>query len=166
MSDEARARLAAAQAALVAAVAGDGDVPPGFDRSRLGAAAASLAAKRSRAAARAWPGLADALGDDFARRFAAFAARAPLPRHGGPLADGWAFARALAAAGELPESLRPQLVAVGLRYAECADGLRPRRGLSARAALLRRPRRLLLAVRLPWVGERWLTVPLARRTKY
>jgi hypothetical protein len=161
MSAEARAKLAAGQAALVAALAGAGDVPPGFDHQRVGATAAALIAKRARAAARAWPGLAEALGGRFAERFAEFAARTPLPRYGGPLADGRAFARALAAIGELPEALREQVMVVDLRYVGSADGLRPRRGPCARVALLRQPRRLLLGVYLPWLGARWLVIPVA-----
>jgi hypothetical protein len=162
MSAEARARLAAAQADLVAALVAGGAAPPGFDRRRLEAAVASLAAKRSRAAARAWPGLAGALGDRFAARFAAFAVAVPQPRHGGPLADGRAFARWLAEAGTLPDAVRPQLLAVDLRYAGSPDGLRPRRGPCLKVALLRRPCRLVVGVQLPWLGAGWLTIPLTR----
>jgi hypothetical protein len=160
VSADVRAQLAAAQAELVAALVAGGAAPPGFDHGHLAAAAAALVAKRARAAARAWPDLATALGDRFAARFAAFAARTPQPRHGGPLADGRAFARWLAEAGALPEAGRLQLLAVDLRYAASADGLRPRRAPRVKAALLRRPCRLVLGVWLPWLGARWLTIPL------
>jgi hypothetical protein len=162
MSVDARAQLAAAQAGLVAALVAGGAAPPGFDCRRLEAAAASLAAKRARAAARAWPVLAGALGARFAVEFAAFAAAVPQPRHGGPLADGRAFARWLAEAGTLPDAVRPQLLAVDLRYAGSADGLRPRRAPCLKVALLRRPCRLVLGVWLPWLGARWLTIPPRR----
>lgn len=136
LSAEARARLAAEQAALVAALVGRGAPPEGFDARRVGLAAASLAWKRARAAARAWPGLARALGGRFGKVFAAYAGAAPLPRQGGPLADGRAFARWLAARGKLPEAGRLQALAVDLRYANNPDGLALRRGadLSGRLA--------------------------------
>lgn len=162
LSAEARARLAAEQAALVAALVGRGAPPEGFDARRVGLAAASLAWKRARAAARAWPGLARALGGRFGKVFAAYAGAAPLPRQGGPLADGRAFARWLAARGKLPEAGRLQALAVDLRYANNPDGLALRRGPTCRAAWLRRSRRLILAVRLPWLGEHWLSIPLGR----
>jgi hypothetical protein len=160
---ETRARLAAEQATLVAALVGRGAAPPGFDAWRVSVTAAALARKRARAAARAWPGLARALGRRFGEVFAAYADAAPLPREGGPLADGRAFARWLAARGELPEAGRLQALAVDLRYADNPDGLTPRRGPALRAAWLRQSRRLIVAVRLPWLGEHWLSSPLGRR---
>jgi hypothetical protein len=156
-----RTKLGELQAKLVQALTEQGAAPAGFDAARLQAAAAALARKRARSAARAWPALARALGPAFEGRFAAFAARTPLPRAGGPLADGRAFARALAAAGSLPEEGRREALAVDLRYAACASGLRPRRGPAVVAAFLRASRRLVVAVRLPWLGERWFEVALA-----
>jgi hypothetical protein len=155
-SSDARARLAAEQARLVRALAGDGEPPDGFDAGRLRAAAAALAHKRARAAARAWPALARALGEGFEARFADFAARTPLPEKGGPLADGRAFAAELAARGELPDEGRLEALAVDLRHRRTAAGLRPRRGAVLKVAWLRGARRLVLGVRLPWLGVRWL----------
>ena len=163
LSAEAQARLAAQQAALVSALMGEGELPAGFDAKRLGAAVASLARKRRRAAARAWPAAAQALGDRFDERFAAYAASAPPPREGGPLADGRAFARWLAARGELPEAGRLQALAVDLRYAKTPGGLVSRRWPICKAAWLDRSRRLIVAVWLPWLGEYWLRIPLGRR---
>jgi hypothetical protein len=163
LSAEVRARLAAEQAALVAALVGGDGAPPGFEAARLRLAAAALARKRARAAARAWPGLARALGERFGGLFAAYAGAAPLPREGGPLADGRAFARWLAARDELPEAGRLQALLVDLRYAAGLDGLVPRRWPSCRIAWLRRSRRLLVAVCLPWLGVRRLSIPLGRR---
>jgi len=91
-----RRRLAAEQATLVRVLTGTDPAQPGFDPARLQAAAASLARKRLQAVKRAWPVLSNALGESLASLFAAYAAGHPLPRHGGPLADGWAFARTLA----------------------------------------------------------------------
>ncbi len=112
--------------------------------------------------ARAWPSLAGALGDRFGLLFAAFAAATRPPRHGGPLADGRAFARALAAWGELPEAARVEVMAVDLRHAPHPDGLTPRRWPSLAVALLHRPRRLVLAARLPRLNERWIAIRLGR----
>lgn len=126
--------------------------PPG---SVAHTAAQSLAIKRRRAAARAWPDLAAALGDRFPERFADFAAGTPLPGRGGALADGRVFAVWLRRRGELPEAARLELMAVDLRYRAQADGLVARRGPSFRVALLRQPRCLVLALRWPGLGEWW-----------
>ena len=162
LSAEARAQLAAQQAVLVRALMARGELPPDFDVVRLRAAAASLARKRARAMARAWPGLARALGRRFDGLFAAYAEAATLPRQGGPLADGRAFAHWLAARGELPQSGRLQALAVDLRYIGSPDGLGVRRGPACKAAWLHQSRRLIVAVWLPWFGERWLSIPLGR----
>jgi hypothetical protein len=163
LSAEARAKLSSQQAALVTALMARGELPAGFDVVRLRAAAASLARKRARAAARTWPGLARALGRRFGELFTAYAEAAPLPRDGGPLADGRAFARWLAARGELPEAGRLHALAVDLRYAGNPDGLVPRRWPTYRTAWLHQSRRLIVAVWLPWLGEHWLSIPLGRR---
>jgi hypothetical protein len=159
-SPDPRATLADLQGNLVRALTGNGTSPNGFAAERLRSAAESLAAKRIRAAARAWPALARALGKNFAERFSAYAARTPLPRHGGALADGFALARELAAAGELPGSVRWEIMAVQLRYKLRGKDLLPRRGPALLCTLLRSPRRLILAVRWPWLGESWLSIPL------
>lgn len=164
-SVKARARLADQQAALVTALMAQGEPPADFDVVRLRAVAAALTRKRVRAAARAWPGVARALGRRFGELFAAYAEATTLPRQGGPLADGRAFARWLAARNELPESGRLQELAVDLRYTGNPDGLVPRRTPACRAAWLRRSRRLIMAVWLPWLGERWVSIPLGRRQR-
>jgi hypothetical protein len=162
LSADARARLAAQQAALVTALMARGEPPADFDAVRLRATAVALARKRARAAARAWPGVARTLGLRFGGLFAAYAEAATLPRQGGPLADGRAFARWLAARGELPEAGRLQALAVDLRYTANPDGLVPRRWPTCKAAWLHQSRRLIVAVWLPWLGEHWLTIPLGR----
>ena len=101
-----RERLAAEQAALVRALVDGGPVPAGFDPDRVQATAAALARKRAREVARAWPALAAELGDDFTARFLADAARRPPPARGGALADGLAFAGALARTRRLSGNAR------------------------------------------------------------
>jgi hypothetical protein len=146
-----RERLAAEQAALVRALVDGGPVPGGFDPDRVRATAAALARKRAREVARAWPVLAAELGEAFTQRFLAFAATRPPPARGGALADGLAFARALARQGRLPANARPEAM---LAVAH----LSTRRARLA-AALAGPPRRLVVTVRAPGLGERWLTIP-------
>jgi hypothetical protein len=122
-----RAALADRQAALVAALTGRGEIPPGFDVDRVGAAAAALAAKRARAVAHAWPGLSAMLGKRFRERFDAYAALTALPEAGGPLADGRAFVRVLAAAGPLADRVALQALAVDQQLRLTPRGLVPRR---------------------------------------
>lgn len=162
-SIEGRPSLATQQAALVAALLAGGEAPPGFDAEQLRAAGASLARKRTQAVARAWPGLARGLGHRFAERFVAYARTTPLPRHGGPLADGRLFARWLAARGELPDVARLQALGIDLRYRITSKGMVPRRGLALGVTWLTQPLRLVVAVRLSWFGEYWLRIPWGRR---
>jgi hypothetical protein len=163
ISPKARAQLADQQAALVKAILAGDEPPPDFDAIRLGVAGASLAKKRARAATRAWPGLALDLGGRFRELFAAYAENATLPRQGGPLADGRAFASWLADRAELPDAGRLQAMAIDLRYTSSPDGLIPRRWPTCRAAWFWQPRRLIVAIWLPWLGEHWLTIQLGRR---
>ena len=150
----ARERLAAEQAALVRALVDGGPVPGGFDPERVRATSAALARKRAREVARAWPVLAAELGEDFTGRFLAFAAGRPPPARGGALADGLAFARDLAGRGRLPGDARVEgLLAAGHLSASPAR---------LAATLAGPPRRLVVTVRLPGLGDRWLSLPLGR----
>jgi hypothetical protein len=148
-----RERLAAEQAALVRALVDGGPVPGGFDPDRVQATAAALARKRAREVARAWPGLTVELGEDFTGRFLAFAAARPPPARGGALADGLAFADALARQGRLPANARVEAMLAAARLSTCPARLA--------ATLAGPPRRLVVTVRLPALGERWLSLPLA-----
>ena len=169
--DLARERLAAAQSAFLQALAGGGTVPEGFNAERIRVAGQSLAAKRMRSVARAWPALTAMLGDTFASRFASFAAANPLPRQGGPLADGRAFARTLAPGkwGRFAntwdansDKARLEIMAVDLHYRSTRHdgGLVPKRWPAIRMGFLPKARRGVLAIRLPFGGEHWLSVPL------
>jgi hypothetical protein len=149
-----RARLAAEQAALVRALVGGGPVPGGFDPERVRATSVALGRKRAREVARAWPVLAAELGEDFGGRFLAFAARRPPPRRGGALADGLAFARGLARAGRLPANARAEAMVAAAHLST-----RPAR---LAAALAGPPRRLVVTVRAPGLGERWWSIPLGQ----
>lgn len=152
--------LAEQQAALVAALAGIGDVPAGFDATRVKAAASALAFKRARAVAHAWPSLRAMLGDDFRACFAAYAATAPIPQQGGPLADGRRFARYLATRMPLTDEARLQALSIDLRYRHTSAGLQPRRWPHIRVAWLGNARCVVVAggdrrfsLRLPRLGR-------------
>jgi hypothetical protein len=148
----ARERLAADQAALVRALVGGGPVPGGFDPDRVRATSAALARKRAREVTRAWPGLAAELGETFTGRFLAFAAGRPPPARGGALADGLAFARALAGQGGLPGNARVEALLAATHLSRSPARLA--------ATLAGPPRRLVVTVRLPGLGDRCLSLPL------
>jgi hypothetical protein len=147
-------RLAAEQAALVRALVAGGPVPEGFEPDRVRATAAALARKRAREVARAWPVLAADLGEVFTDRFVAFAAGRPPPATGGAMADGLAFARALARQGRLSDGARVEAMLAAAR-------LSPRPARLA-ATLAGRPPRLVVLARAPGLGERGFSLPLGR----
>lgn len=166
MSVDQLSPLARQQAALVAALAARAVAPDGFDPSRLAAATDALARKRMAAVARAWPCLAHALDDRFAASFAAFAAGTPLPVQGGPLADGRAFARWLKARRELPDAGALEALAVDLQHVSARKGLMRRRGPVVKFARLAQRRRLVVALRLLWLGDYWFSIPLPGRSAF
>lgn len=150
-----RSDLARQQADLLRALSGTAEAPPDFDRGRLAVAAESLARKRAGAVARAWPMLTAELGPDFAPTFRAFAAQHPLPPDGQPLRDGLEFARERLRNAGLADQSRLELAGVELRWRVSEQGLQLRRWPSCRLAWLNNDRALVLAVRVPGVGERW-----------
>ena len=148
-----RERLAAEQAALVRALVGGGPVPGGFDPGRVRATSAALARKRAREVARAWPALAAELGQDFTAAFLAHAAGTPPSARGGALADALAFADALARRGRLPGNARVERLLARARLSPGPPRLA--------ATLAAPPRRLVVTVRLPGLGDRWFSLPLS-----
>jgi hypothetical protein len=153
-------RLAVDQAALVAALTARGEPPPGFDAARLQAAADSLAKKRARAAARAWPGLAESFGPSYQAIFLEFAAQVTLPRDGGPLADARAFVRYRESRNDVPDDVRRRALAVDLRFKTTGRGLVARRLPACRMAWFRTARRLVVGIWIPACGERWFSLSL------
>jgi hypothetical protein len=162
-SEEARARLAAAQGELVRALVGQGEAPAGFDEARLALAARSLVGKRLREVARAWPALCRCLGERWAERFRDWAAHTPPPGEGGPLADGAAFLRAVPP-GELDDKARLEALMVSLHWWRTRRGLRRRRGFVLKSAWLPGQRRLVVGVRLPWLGARLTSIRVPGRS--
>jgi hypothetical protein len=152
-----RQRLAEHQASLVRALMFGTEVPPDFDAVLLQACGQSLSHKRRRALAQAWPRLTNVLGERFIELFRAYAAQCPLPRAGGPLADGCAFAMWLKKQNALPDAGQWEALAVDLRFVRTSSGLRPRRGPCVRIARLRESRQWVIAWRLmEWQGYRTL----------
>lgn len=160
VSADSRARLESREAELVQALYG-GPPAPGLDARRVATASQALARKRARAVARSWPALAAALGDEFGERFVAFAKTHPPP-DGGPLADGLAFSRSLARRPRLPDEARAERMIVTTQMKLSRGRLVPRRGPRIGAAVVGRPRRLLLVVHLPWRPARLVALPLHR----
>lgn len=109
-ADDVRAKLAAQQRQLVAALVGGdaraeddaanvGSLAAPFDPRHVQSAAAALLRKRMREVEKAWPGVAAGLGERFAASFAAYACENRPAADGGGLADGrrffsWIAARA------------------------------------------------------------------------
>lgn len=160
MHSGARNRIAAAQLELVRALVSNDAAPAEFDRLRIQATAEALLLKRAHSVARTWPALARALGPTFDERFAQYARSEPISDERGPLADGRAFARSLACERALSDEAALETIGFDLRYRVGGESVRPRRGVSLCAKLLKQPRRLIIAVRLPVLGERWIKIPL------
>jgi hypothetical protein len=148
-----RRRLADRQASFVHALMLGGSSPPGFDAVRLQQCSQSLAQKRRRAVSRVWPRLTNSLGKHFPELFATYALQCPLPREGGPLADGRLFANWLKKRNALPDEGQWEPLSVDLRLVLTSSGLRPRRGPCVRLVWFRGACRLVLAWHLfGWDG--------------
>ena len=159
MSEAARARLAKSQAELVRALVAQGAVPVGFDEKRVHAAARSLVSKRRQTVARVWPSLVRSVGDSYSEAFANYAQAEPLPAGASGLADGRAFLCWLESQGPMGDAARLEAMAFDLRYAVTPTGLRARHGFAVKLAKLRETPGLVIAARVPWLGERWWGIP-------
>jgi hypothetical protein len=127
MSDDSRATLRLAQRDIVRALVAGGDVPAGWDASRVEAAAHALAHKRARAAAGVWPGVHEAMGEDYFPQFIRYARANPLPPSGA-LADGRRFVRWGQQHGRAwPDAVLLAAARVDLHWRTCVDGLTRRR---------------------------------------
>jgi hypothetical protein len=161
MTAEPRARLAARQAELISALYG-GSPAEGLDARLVTLTSDSLARKRARAVARAWPALARALGPGLADQFTAFARVTPPPE-GGALADGLAFSQVIARERRLPDDARIEGMLATSRVKLRRNRLVTRRGPRLAAAMTGRPRRLVVIATLPPIGTGIATLgPLTR----
>lgn len=158
MLSTARQSLAQKQAELVHALVAQGPVPTGFDESRLRTTARSLVNKRRQALARVWPSLVEAVGQSYVETFTRYAEANPLPACPAPRADGRAFLGWLEQQAPLSDAATVEAVAFDLRCLMSAEGLRPRR-FAWKITRLPQSGRRLIAVRLPWLGERWWGLP-------
>ena len=155
------------QAALVAALAGLGPPPLGFDAARLHAAAESLARKRRHAVVHAWPGLEAVPA--FQAHFAAYAQATPLPVDGGPLADGRWFVDWLDAANvALTDAVRLQACGVDLRFVTRGRRWRPGPWVCVRSTWLGAAGCRWMGLRVRLAGWSWewqfrVRVPSPRR---
>jgi hypothetical protein len=162
MPSDLRSNVASEQQTFLAALVSNTEAPSGADQAKFAAAKEALLRKRVRSVAKSWPGLARDLGESFFEEFRAFAEVEPLPQQGGPLADGLAFARRWARANSLSEAARLEVLAVRVQHVQRRTGLVPRRGLALVCGMFQGPRRLVIGVRLPWLGAHWTSIPLGR----
>jgi hypothetical protein len=142
------------------ALVGNEIAPDGFDRARIQAAADALLLKRAHSVARAWPELARSLGPTFDERFARYARSQPMLQGVGPMLDGRRFAHLLAREGHLADDASVEVLAFDARNRVNGIGVAARRRIWIGAAFLRRSVRLIIAIRLPLFGERWINLPL------
>lgn len=116
--------LQSAQEAIVRALVLGTYVPPQWNKSRVEAAAHSLAHKRARAAAAIWPSLPEALGGDYYPRFIAWARRYPLLPENGARADGRRFIEWCSLAGDTwPDNVRIATAQHDLRWQSTKTGV-------------------------------------------
>ena len=160
MHVDARKKLAAAQLELARALATGERAPAEFDSPRLQATANALLLKRARSVAHAWPQLARSLGAAFDERFALYGKSHTIAQEGGALADGRAFARLLRREGALADEALLETLRFDLRYRVRSEKVIARRGVWFCAGVLKQSLRLVVAFRLPLLGERWLNIPL------
>ena len=159
MQNTARERLAKAQGELVRALVAQGPIPAGFDDRMLRVAARSLVNKRRQQTARSWPQLVKIFGDKYPELFTKYAQSHPLPICASPSGDGRAFLRWMESQGPLPDDARLEAMAFDMRFVSTPLGLRRRTGLALKLVKLRETRGFVLALRLPWFGERWWRYP-------
>jgi hypothetical protein len=160
MHTDARTRLASSQLELVQALVGNGAKPAEFDASRIQATADALLLKRTHSVARSWPSLARSLGPAFDERFSNYARSRPPLHDGGPLADGRAFARAVAQDVALADDAALEALLFDLRYRISEERVVARRGFFFGLAQLNQSQRLVIGIRLPLFGERLINLPL------
>jgi hypothetical protein len=163
--DAARERMAARQAELVRALVAKGPIPAGFDQDRVKTLARTLVNKRRQALARLWPTLVRIFGDAYVERFTNYAQAHPIPASGNVFEDGREFLRCLETQGPLPDAARIEAMSFDLRFHATPLGLRRRGGFGIKLAKLREAKRLVIALRLPWLGESWWRVPLGNSGK-
>ena len=156
MLTDARDALAARQARLVRALVGLEHCPAGFDVEQIAMTGLSLASKRARAAAKAWPDFSSAIGEQFESLFAEYAQTEPAPPTSGPTEDGFRFADFLAERDRLSMASRQIWLAMRLHYRRTEAGIKSRRGLAI--VWDRRPGIWWLRIGLRWrrSWEFWL----------
>jgi hypothetical protein len=108
--------LAVQQAALAAALVGNGSPPDGFDTQRIALASRMLVRKRAHAAVASWPAFAQLYGANIERDFAAYAQSHPLTPATTPKQDLLAFAKHLEDEEKLPPAVLRLLCVAESRY--------------------------------------------------
>lgn len=153
-----RARLAAQQAALVRSLVTADAPPSGFDTQRVKIYGNQLAEKRLVGVSVVWIQLTRSLGDRYRPLFRAYSREFAHPRWGHGLVDGLLFARWLDRLGLLTNEGRMEKLEVELRSRAAGRHRVARRGPAFGVTLLTKPRRIVIAFRLPWIGEKWFVL--------
>jgi hypothetical protein len=144
---------------MVRSLVAQGPVPADFDETRLRTMARTLVNKRRTSLARIWPSLVKAVGDSYTESFTKYAQSHSMPVCATPRGDGRAYLSWLATQHPLSDTLFLEAMAFDLRFLSTPQGLRPRSRFRVRMARLPQSRKLVIALRLPWLGERWWGVP-------
>jgi len=147
--DAPRLRLASLEAEFLRSLSAGGPYPPGSDLRGMHATSQLLWAKRLRTMARAWPELAQFLGNSLRERATQVLAGTPLPPGDHALQDGLIVTLHLAAAGPIPDGMKLRMLGVKLRY-RWQRGRLVRRACPAMGlTYLRQSGRLNCALRVP-----------------
>ncbi|HZK82615.1 MAG TPA: hypothetical protein VFC46_16140 [Humisphaera sp.] len=109
-----------------------------FDPPRLALAGKMLVEKRARAAARAWPRLAESLGSKFIDEFATYSSRHPILEAVNAVTDGLHFIRFLDSDGRRPDDGHLEWLEYRARSHWIAFARLPRQ------------RKSVVCIRLPW----------------
>ena len=155
MSQALRDTIRDRQADLLRTLVHQRPAPKGFDEAMFRESASSLANKRRHAVKATCPKLAAQLGERFHSLFSEFAKSNGIPAFGGPVADGRAFARYVATIEPLSVEAKLEALAIDLKFEAYAQGLFPRQGFFIGIVKLDPPKHYAIAVRIPWIGERW-----------
>src|SRR5204863_6679205 len=125
----------------------------------LRVAARSLVNKRRQQTARSWPNLAKIFGAKYPELFTQYAQSHSLPVCASPSGDGREFLRWMEQQEPLSDDARLEAMAFDLRWASTPLGLRRHGGFALKLVKLRETRGFVLAIRLPWLGQRWWRYP-------
>jgi len=158
--EKARRRLASMEAEFIRSLLAGGPYPAGSDLRGMQATSQLLRSKRLRHLAKAWPELAQILGNAFSERAIELLDSNGLRQPAHAVQDGLTLALELRAEGPIPDGLRLRLLTVQLRYRWQRGRLVRRPGPAVGWAYLRQSRRLVVALRIPGLDMQTISIPI------